>query len=101
MDARNVENTITIYPGVGHAFVKSEQQDGRPGKIDHKADGIDDGGNERSACEGWIEIEKSTHEGQDHAEQIGDEYDGKQRACHHCESSISPVEMDRMIIVAD
>lgn len=24
MDSRNVENTITIYPGVGHAFVKSD-----------------------------------------------------------------------------
>ncbi len=24
MDARGVENTITIYPGVGHAFVKSD-----------------------------------------------------------------------------
>lgn len=23
LEARNVENTITVYPGVGHAFVKS------------------------------------------------------------------------------
>jgi carboxymethylenebutenolidase len=32
MDARNVENTITIYPGVGHAFVKSDnfQSGGAP-----------------------------------------------------------------------
>jgi carboxymethylenebutenolidase len=27
MDARNVENTITVYPGVGHAFVKSNTYD--------------------------------------------------------------------------
>jgi dienelactone hydrolase len=24
LKARNVENTITVYPGVGHAFVKSD-----------------------------------------------------------------------------
>jgi carboxymethylenebutenolidase len=34
MDSRNVENTITIYPGVGHAFVNSGnyQSDGAPGQ---------------------------------------------------------------------
>ncbi|MFW6180983.1 MAG: dienelactone hydrolase family protein [Spirochaetota bacterium] len=34
MDARGVENTITVYPGVGHAFVKSDtfRSGGAPGR---------------------------------------------------------------------
>jgi carboxymethylenebutenolidase len=34
MDSRGVENTITIYPGVGHAFVKSDnfRSGGAPGR---------------------------------------------------------------------